>query len=103
MHSDLQAPSYASDMRILMENMQALNVNNRQDDLLLTNSSSLKEKEHRSMIPVRHYTPSSYRSIHSQGHTTEPSDVRHICSIIEINFSIFNLEYSRYNGSSSSD
>jgi CLIP-associating protein 1/2 len=73
-HSDLQGPSYASDMRILMENMQALNVNHRQDDLLLSNSSSLKEKEHRSMIPVRHYTPSSYRSIQSQSHTTEPSD-----------------------------
>jgi hypothetical protein len=42
-HSDLQAPSYASDMRILMENMQALNVNHRQDDLLLTSSSSLKD------------------------------------------------------------
>ncbi len=30
-------------MRILMENMQALNVNHRQDDLLLSNSNSLKE------------------------------------------------------------
>jgi hypothetical protein len=42
-HSDHPAPSYASDMRILMENMQALNVNHRQDDLLLTSSSSLKD------------------------------------------------------------
>jgi hypothetical protein len=30
-------------MRILMENMQALNVNHRQDDLLLSNSTSLKD------------------------------------------------------------
>ena len=43
MHSDLQTPSYASDMRILMENMQALNVNHRQDDLSLSNPHSLKE------------------------------------------------------------
>ncbi len=42
-HSDVPTPSYASDMRILMENMQALNVNHRQDDLLLSNSNSLKE------------------------------------------------------------
>ena len=73
MHSDLQGPSYASDMRILMENMQALNVNHNQDDAVLSNSSGSKER--RSMIPVRHYTPSSYRSL---SHTTEPSDVCHI-------------------------
>lgn len=42
-HSEIQAPSYASDIRVLMENMQALNVNNRQDDLLLSSSSSLKD------------------------------------------------------------
>ncbi len=76
MHSDLQGPSYASDMRILMENMQALNVNHNQDDLTLSNSSTSKDR--RSMIPVRHYTPSSYRSLHSQSHTTDASDVCHI-------------------------
>jgi len=43
MHSDVPIPSYASDMRILMENMQALNINHRQDDLLLSSSSSLKD------------------------------------------------------------
>ena len=42
-HSDLQGPSYATDIRILMENMQALNVNHRQDDILLNSSTSLKE------------------------------------------------------------
>jgi hypothetical protein len=72
-HSDVQTPSYTSDMRILMENMQALNVNHRQDDLLLSNSTSLKEKH--SMIPIRHYTPSTYRSFQSQSHSTEISDV----------------------------
>ncbi|CAF1218202.1 unnamed protein product, partial [Adineta ricciae] len=70
MHSDVQAPTYASDMRILMENMQALNVNHRQDELLV-NSASLKEKEHRSMIPVRHQTSHMY---HSRTHQAEPSD-----------------------------
>ena len=72
MHSDVQPPTYASDMRILMENMQALNVNHRQDELLV-NSASLKEKEHRSMIPVRHHTSHMY---HSRTHQAEPSDVR---------------------------
>lgn len=43
LHSDLQTPSYASDIRILMENMQALNINHRQDDFLLSSSSSLKD------------------------------------------------------------
>ena len=71
MHSEIQAPTYASDMRILMENMQALNVNHRQDELLV-NSTSLKEKEHRSMIPVRHHTSHMY---HSRTHQAEPSDV----------------------------
>lgn len=42
-HSDMPTQSYASDMRILMENMQALNVNHRQDDLLLSSSGSLKD------------------------------------------------------------
>ncbi len=42
-HADVPTPSYASDMRILMENMQALNVNHRQDEILLSNSSSLKD------------------------------------------------------------
>ena len=45
-NADLQPPSYASDMRILMENMQALNVNHRQDDFLLSGSSSLKDSAH---------------------------------------------------------
>ncbi|UJR21229.1 hypothetical protein I4U23_024325 [Adineta vaga] len=70
MHSDVHAPTYASDMRILMENMQALNVNHRQEDSLM-NSAPLKDKEHRSMIPVRHHTSQSY---HSRAHQTEPSD-----------------------------
>ena len=77
-HSDIQTSSYSTDMRILMENMQALNVNNRQDDLLLTNSSHLKSKEHRSMIPVRHYTPQSYHSNQSQSFMADPADVCHI-------------------------
>jgi len=59
-----------------MENMQTLNVNHRQDDLLLSNSTSLKEKH--SMIPVRHYTPQTYRSFQSQSHSTETSDVYNI-------------------------
>ncbi len=42
-HADVPTPSYASDMRILMENMQALNVNHRQDEILLSSSSSLKD------------------------------------------------------------
>lgn len=42
-HSDMPTQSYATDMRILMENMQALNVNHRQDDLLLSSSGSLKD------------------------------------------------------------
>ncbi|CAM4751887.1 unnamed protein product [Rotaria magnacalcarata] len=73
MHSDVQSPSYASDMRILMENMQALNVNNHQEDLLI-NLASLKDKEHRSMIPVRPYMSKSYRSNSSQNKMTESSD-----------------------------
>ena len=73
MHSDLQPLSYSSDMRILMENMQALNVNH---DSGLYNSA-MKSKELRSMIPVRNYTPSTYRTMQSQSHTTDPSDVGH--------------------------
>ena len=84
-------------MRILTENMQALNVNNRQDDVSLYNASSGKDKEHRSMIPVRHYTPSSYRSMQSQSQTTEPSDVSNPLYIIEANMIISYLAYSRYN------
>jgi hypothetical protein len=74
-HSDIQPSSYSSDMRILMENMHALNVNNRKEDLLLTNSASLKTKEHRSMIPVRHYTPQSYNSNQSQSLMSDTADV----------------------------
>lgn len=77
MHSDLQPLTYSSDMRILMENMQALNVNHRQDETTLHNSLAVKCKEPRSMIPVRNYTPSSYRSMQSQSLTTDPSDVGH--------------------------
>jgi hypothetical protein len=95
-HSDVQTLSYTSDMRILMENMQALNVNNRQDDLSLINSTKLKDKEKHSMIPVRHYTPQSYRSSQSQSLTTETSDVCNIHSIIEVYIFTFNLEYCRY-------
>jgi len=76
-HNDQQMPSYASDMRILMENMRALNVNHRQDDLSLVNSSADKTKGHRSMIPIRHYTPSMYRS-------SEPSDVNTFFSYTNI-------------------
>ncbi|CAF1036417.1 unnamed protein product [Rotaria sordida] len=74
MHSDIQSPSYASDMRILMENMQALNVNNHQDDLLLINSTPLKDKEQRSMIPVRAHTSQSYRTTLTQSQMSETSD-----------------------------
>ncbi|CAF0975378.1 unnamed protein product [Rotaria sp. Silwood1] len=74
MHSDIQSPTYASDMRILMENMQALNVNNHQDDLLLMNSTSLKDKEHRSMIPVRNYSSQSSRTSSTLIHTSETAD-----------------------------
>ncbi|CAF2411295.1 unnamed protein product [Rotaria sp. Silwood2] len=74
MHSEIQSPSYASDMRILMENMQALNVNNHQDDLLLINSTSLKDKEQRSMIPIRNYSSQSYRTNLTQSHMTETAD-----------------------------
>lgn len=76
-HSDMQGPTYASDMRILMENMQALNVNHRQDDSLI-NSASLKDKELRSMIPIRHYTSQSFHSNQSRSRPTEASDVRSI-------------------------
>jgi hypothetical protein len=71
MHSDVQTPTYSSDMRILMENMQALNVDNRREDLLLTNSSSSKDKDSR-LNSVRQYTPQSYRSNQS---ITESADV----------------------------
>ncbi|CAF0866949.1 unnamed protein product [Adineta steineri] len=76
-HSELQAPSYASDMRILMENMQALNINHRQDDLLLlTNSNPLKETNYQDTRSnsTRHYTPQAYRSNQSQSNVTEASD-----------------------------
>ena len=92
-HSDVQDSSYASDMHILMENMQALNVNNRQDDLLLTNSVPLKYKEQHSMIPVRHYTPQTYRSNSSQSYTTETSDVYMIEELNYFKFIILFLEY----------
>ncbi len=75
MHADFQTPTYASDMRILMENMQALNVNNRQEGSLI-NSTSFKDKERRSMIPIRHYTLQSYNSNQSLAHPQETSDVR---------------------------
>lgn len=71
MYSDAQGPSYTADMRILMENMQALNVNGRQDEPTLINTAALKEKEPRSMIPVRHGSRSSV----SQYQTSETSDV----------------------------
>ncbi|CAF1603182.1 unnamed protein product [Adineta ricciae] len=76
MHSDVQTPSYASDMRILMENMQALNVNHRQDDLLLSNPHSLKETGYQDLRAnsIRHYTPQAYRSNQSQSNATEASD-----------------------------
>lgn len=95
MHSDFQPQSYSSDMRILMENMQALNVNHRQDDSGLYNSSAGKSKEPRSMIPVRNYTPSSYRTMQSQSHTTDPSDVGHSLCIYanqSLSCSIFSIQ-----------
>ncbi|CAF2342440.1 unnamed protein product [Rotaria sp. Silwood2] len=75
-HSDIQTPSYASDMRVLMENMQALNINHRQDDLLLSGSSSLKDSGYQDMRSnsSRHYTPQAYRSNQSQSNVTETSD-----------------------------
>jgi len=76
LHSDLQTPSYASDMRILMENMQALNVNHRQDDFLLSSSSSLKDSGYQDMRvnSNRQYTPQTYRSNQSQTNASETSD-----------------------------
>lgn len=96
-HSDMPTQSYASDMRILMENMQALNVNHRQDDLLLSSSGSLKDSGYQgkqifdrrlgemfSCIccaldlrsnSSRHYTPQTYRSNQSQSNAAETSDV----------------------------
>ncbi|CAF4653750.1 unnamed protein product [Rotaria sp. Silwood1] len=75
-HSDVQTPSYASDMRVLMENMQALNINHRQDDILLSSSSSLKDSGYQDMRSnaSRHYTPQAYRSNQSQSNVTETSD-----------------------------
>ncbi|CAF1338152.1 unnamed protein product [Rotaria magnacalcarata] len=75
-HSEIQAPSYATDMRVLMENMQALNVNHRQDDLLLSSSSSLKDSGYQDTRSnsSRHYTPQAYRSNQSQSNATETSD-----------------------------
>lgn len=84
MHSDIQSPSYASDMRILMENMQALNVNNHHDDVLLTNSSAIKDKPKHSMIPIRNYTPQSYRSLQSN-----PSQSSDVCGNTFFLFDIF--------------
>jgi hypothetical protein len=88
MHGDLQTPTYASDMRILMENMQALNVNNRQEGSLI-NSTSFKDKERRSMIPIRHNTLQSYNSNQSLAHSHETSDVRNIDSIINPDIYIY--------------
>jgi hypothetical protein len=94
-HSDVPTLSYASDMRVLMENMQALNINHRQDDLLLSHSNPLKDSgyqgrkyaEENSYVFLkfifldlrsnssRHYTPQAYRSNQSQSNATETSDV----------------------------
>ena len=68
-HSEVQGQSYASDMRILMENMQALNVNHRHDDFLPTNS---KDQDVRSTLN-RQYAPHLYRT----QPTNETNDVRH--------------------------
>jgi len=65
-HSEVQGQSYASDMRILMENMQALNVNHRHDDFLPTNS---KDQDVRSTLN-RQYAPHLYRT----QPTTETND-----------------------------
>jgi DNA-directed RNA polymerase subunit L len=73
-HSDIPSLSYASDMRILMENMQALNVNHRHDDHTLVNSMSLKESDPR-LTGTRQYVSHPYRSILSQSFSTESSDV----------------------------
>jgi len=63
-------------MRILMENMQALNINHRQDDLLLSSSNSLKDSDYQDLRSnsSRHYTPQAYRSNQSQTNVTETSD-----------------------------
>jgi CLIP-associating protein 1/2 len=75
-HSDVPTLSYASDMRVLMENMQALNINHRQDDLLLSNSNPLKDSGYQDFRTnsSRHYTPQAYRSNQSQSNATETSD-----------------------------
>ncbi|CAF0978802.1 unnamed protein product [Didymodactylos carnosus] len=70
--------TYLTDMRVLMENMQALNINHRNDELL-TGSNSLKDSGFQDMAVKngRQYTPQLYRSNNSHN-TTEQSDVRSI-------------------------
>lgn len=61
-------------MRVLMENMHALNVNTHQDEQLI-NSAPLKDREPRSMIPTRQYSSQSYRSNPSQNQIAETTEV----------------------------
>ena len=104
MHSDIQGLSYAADMRVLMENMQALNVNHRQDDLLTNSSTSLKDRDPRSSS-VRQYTPQSYRSQISQSLSAETSEVSlsRRSTEYDLMFDVISLERCRHDGSSGSD
>ena len=92
MQGDMLNVSYASDMRILMENMQALNVNNRGEDHLLTHSSSLKEANQRSNA-LRHSNSQSSRSNPpSQNPSLETGNVSQShCSVTS---SIVSLDHS---------
>ena len=92
MQGDMLNVSYASDMRILMENMQALNVNNRGEDHLLTHSTSLKEANQRSNA-LRHSNSQSSRSNPpSQNPSLETGNVSQShCSVTS---SIVSLDHS---------
>lgn len=115
LHADLQTPSYASDMRVLMENMQALNVNHRQDDILLSSSGSLKDSGYQGKYLIdliinslfsnpnlldmrsnssRNYTPQTYRSNQSQSNATEASDVCSFFLYFHKSIFVYNKEYS---------
>ncbi|CAF0724124.1 unnamed protein product [Didymodactylos carnosus] len=74
LHQQTSQTTYLTDMRVLMENMQALNINHRNDDLL-TSSNSLKDSGFQDMAirNGRQYTPQLYRSNRAHN-TTEHSD-----------------------------
>ena len=71
-----------------MENMQALNINHRQDDLLLTSSSSLKDSGYQGKNtdsqPSDSYSSSSSSSPLETCEQT-PADTTHHKPIVQIN------------------